>query len=76
MNVVPGDTVVLARGDAPAHSEQEPLSPGHVDPMESHLSLLRVWQEGRPGEVAGSEGQARVRVFWPLQSGVTILSWG
>ena len=39
MNVIPGDTVVLTSGDTPAHCEHQPLSPGHVDTMQSLLPL-------------------------------------
>ena len=55
MNVVPGDAVVLAGGDAPAHREHQSLGPGDVDAVQSHLPLLGVGKESLAGEVAGSE---------------------
>ena len=42
VDVIPGDAVVLARGDTLAHGEHQPLSPGHVDPVQSLLPLRGV----------------------------------
>lgn len=39
VDVIPGDAVVPARGDTLAHGEHQPLSPGHVDPVQSLLPL-------------------------------------
>ena len=39
VDVIPGDTVVPASGDALTHSEHQPLSPGHVDTVQSLLPL-------------------------------------
>ena len=39
VEVIPGDAVVLTRGDTAAHGEYQPLGPGHVDAVQSLLSL-------------------------------------
>ena len=39
VDVVPGDAVLQARGDAAAHREHQPLGPGQVDPVQCFFPL-------------------------------------
>ena len=59
MDVIPGDAVVPARGDTLAHGEHQPLSPGHVDPVQRQLTLPVVGEVSFPWE-----GVRMVRLTW------------
>ena len=40
VDVIPGDTVVLAGGDAPPHREEQPLLPREVEPVQGLEPLI------------------------------------
>jgi len=66
VDVVPGDAVVLPGGDAPPHSEEQPLLPGQVEPVQGLEPLLIIREESCPGESYRVVILARVWVLLSL----------
>jgi len=59
VDVVPGDTVGLARGHGGAHCEEQPLLPRQVEPVQSPESIRVVRKVSRSGEIVSS-----IRLTW------------
>lgn len=46
VDVVPGDTVGLARGHGGAHCEEQPLLPRQVEPVQSPVDRVKTQSKG------------------------------
>jgi len=62
----PGDTVLLAQTQAPAHGEEQAPAEGGGQEVQHLPALPGGGQEGRPGEARGVVGLAGVGVLLPL----------